>query len=394
MIDLLLLIIVFQLVHSLDPGCLDMTRVIYDTNVHGDPAVSDFVCRSNIFLFLKAITSNFNLNVQQHWFEPEDLYLCRNIGQVFSTLSALSHTSKVRKSGVEGFPKKEKNLTARLESERNTYQELNNIYGEAGNEKIYESFIDSHKSIYSTYGEGTYGTSGADAYYAGKIGDDIYHTIFPPKAPRLSLNISTKKKKRQFHVNELVDTEDKYLEKLIMVRDKFRERLTLMPSHEKNAIFYSLDELILLHSDLLFDLRPKKVDIGLMFLRHIPRISSLYGRYCVNLPQALERLTAFEQKKQNMQQLHECQSQADPPTFPLSSHLVVPFQRFLKYQLLLENILKQTEDDYGDGKYFNNLNSAVAAMVASQKEVNEMKRDYEDIEKQNLADVAGIKYES
>ena len=72
----------------MDPGCLDMTRVIYDTNVHGDPAVSDFVCRSNIFLFLKAITSNFNLNVQQHWFEPEDLYLCRNIGQVFSTLSA------------------------------------------------------------------------------------------------------------------------------------------------------------------------------------------------------------------------------------------------------------------------------------------------------------------
>ena len=381
------------MVHSLDPGCLDMTRVIYDTNIHGDPAVSDFVCRSNIFLFLKAVTSNFNLNVQQHWFDPEDLYLCRNIGRVFSTLSALSHTSKVRKSGVEGFPKKEKYLAERLDVERNTYQDLTNLYGEAGTEKVYESFADTHKSIYSTYGEGTYGsygTSGADAYYAGKIGDDIYHTIFPPKAPRLSLNISTKKKKRQFHLNELVDTEDKYLEKLIMVRDKFRERVNLMPNVDKKVIFYSLDELILLHSDLLFDLRPKKVDIGLMFLRHIPRISSLYGRYCVNLPQALERLTAFEQKKHNLQQLQECQTQADPPTFPLSSHLVVPFQRFLKYHLLLENILKQTDEDYGDGKYYGNLSLAVNAMLASQKEVNEQKREHEDIEQQNHDDIAGI----
>ena len=28
-------------------------------------------------------------------------------------------------------------------------------------------------------------------------------------------------------------------------------------------------------------------------------------------------------------------------------------------------------------------------MISSQKEVNEMKRDYEDIEKQTLADIAG-----
>ena len=368
-----------------------MTRVIYDTNVHGDPAVSDFVCRSNIFLFLKAITSNFNLSVKQYWFDPEDLYLCRDIARVFSTLSALSHTSKLKKSGVEGFPKKEKYLAERLEHERNTYQDLTNIYGEKGTEQVYESFVDNQKSIYSTYGNeaNLYGTSGADAYYAGKIGEDIYHTIFPPKAPRLGLNISAKKKKRQFHINELVDTEDKYLEKLIMVRDKFRERLTLMPTADKKVIFYFLDELILLHSDLLFDLRPKKVDMGLMFLRHLPRISALYGRYCVNLPQALERLQIFEQKKQNLQQLQECQSQADPPTFPLSSHLVVPFQRFLKYHLLLENILKQTEEDYGDGKYYGNLALAVNAMVQSQKEVNEQKRDHEDIEKQNYADIAG-----
>lgn len=41
-------------------------------------------------------------------------------------------------------------------------------------------------------------------------------------------------------MNELVDTEDKYLENLIMVRDKFREKLTLISNLDKAIIFYKL----------------------------------------------------------------------------------------------------------------------------------------------------------
>ena len=47
-------------------------------------------------------------------------------------------------------------------------------------------------------------------------------------------------------------------------------------------------------------------------------------------------------------QLLECQTQANPPTFPLSSHIVIPFQRFLKYHLLLQEILKRTPEDHPD----------------------------------------------
>ena len=45
-------------------------------------------------------------------------------------------------------------------------------------------------------------------------------------------------------MNELVDTEDKYLENLIMVRDKFRERLSLMTIQDKAIIFYKLVRLL------------------------------------------------------------------------------------------------------------------------------------------------------
>ena len=55
---------------------------------------------------------------------------------------------------------------------------------------------------------------------------------------------SSKKNKRQAPINELVDTEDKYLENLIMVRDKFRERLSLMTIQDKAVIFYKLVRLL------------------------------------------------------------------------------------------------------------------------------------------------------
>ena len=72
-----------------------------------------------------------------------------------------------------------------------------------------------------------------------------------------------KKNKRKLPIEELTTTEDKYLGNLIMVRDVFRERLSLMSVADKGLIFYLLDDLILLHSDLLEGLTTTKYkDIG------------------------------------------------------------------------------------------------------------------------------------
>ena len=86
-------------------------------------SVSDFLCRNNIFLFLRAVVSHFELSESQV-FCPEDLYLCQDVGKVFRTLSELSHTSKVQQSGVPGFPKKEKQLYKKLRSEKSNYEAL------------------------------------------------------------------------------------------------------------------------------------------------------------------------------------------------------------------------------------------------------------------------------
>ncbi len=40
-------------------------------------------------------------------------------------------------------------------------------------------------------------------------------------------------------------------------------------------LFSFKDDLIVLHSDMLFYLKPKRADVGLAMLRHLPRLSNL-----------------------------------------------------------------------------------------------------------------------
>ncbi len=325
-------VVLCQLASALDPESVDMDRVLMDSP---EPAVgrsvSDFRCRHNIFLFLHAAVASFHLDTEEHFFQPEELYQCKNLGRVLETLSALSHAPKARRSGVPGFPRKEKQLAKKLRQEQKDYEVLNRLYGEAETEYLYDSFSRTRDLDESHY-------------------EDIYQTIFPPRQSRLPLDISFgRKSKRAAPMQELLETEDKYLENLIMVRDIFRECLTTMSPPLKGVVFFRLDNLINLHSDLLFALKRKRADVGQVFLEHMERMSSLYGAYCVNLPTAMDALEQVQAANAALRkQVFECQTRARPATFPLSSHLVIPFQRFLKYHLLLKEILKHTPPEYSD----------------------------------------------
>ena len=106
----------------------------------------------------------------------------------------------------------------------------------------------------------------------------------PTRLSKLTLTTSTpsakKKKKRSGPLNELIITEEKYLDNLIMVRDKFREPVATYLLQRAGAagsvvqldqIFYKLDELIQLHSEISAQIKPKRADVGLAFSRNIQR---------------------------------------------------------------------------------------------------------------------------
>ena len=153
-----------------------------------------------------------------------------------------------------------------------------------------------------------------------------------------------------------------------------------MSAYHKSMVFFQLDDLIHLHSDILFGLkRNKKADIGAVFCEHADRMNKIYGVYCVNLPVAMEVLASLEASNAALKkQLLECQQKGKPSTFPLSSHLVIPFQRFLKYHLLLKEILKHTPPDCADR---GSISEACDLMLLISQKVNEKKREHEEGER-------------
>lgn len=115
----------------------------------------------------------------------------------------------------------------------------------------------------------------------------------------------------------------------------------------------------------------------------------MYGNYCIHLPTAMSHLDhVLEGQVSLKKQLQECQALANPPSFPLSSHLVIPFQRFLKYHLLLQEILKRTGEDHPD---YLNLKLATEQMIKAGETVNERKREQEDADMQVRQDESDMR---
>merc|ERR1712110_657013 len=123
------------------------------------------------------------------------------------------------------------------------------------------------------------------------IYDDIYQTICSPRKSRMNLDISfTKKSKREFPIKEFVETEDKYLANLIMVQNYFSAPLQSFLSEDLHQlIFFKLEEMVKLHSDILFELTNRKTNIGKIILQFYEHFS-IYKEYCANLSAAQARL--------------------------------------------------------------------------------------------------------
>ena len=245
------------------------------------------------------------------------------------TLSALSYSKKFLSSPINGFPKKEKKLEKKIRNDDQIYDNLRNYYN---------TVVSNNESIYSPQKSDPRSPQ-KEADTAETIYDDIYQTICSPRKSRMSLDIlSPKKSKREFPIKEFSETEDKYLANLIMVRDNFRDPLVQFlsePIHQ--AVFFRLDELIALHSDILLDLKRKKVSIGQVMLRHCDKFV-VYKEYCTNLTRAQTGLEAEEQKNPKLKkELTKCQIRAKSP-FPLCAHIVLPFQRLLKYHIMLVSV--------------------------------------------------------
>ena len=290
----------------------------------------------------------------------------------------MSHTPKFLVSQIHGFPKKEKKLERKIQADEQIYEGLRNYYN---------TVVSNNESIYSPSKSPNSVTSPQiqSPNLENIYDEDIYQTICSPRKSRMSLDISFSKKKdkREFPIKEFIDTEDKYLSNLIMVREHFSTPLKLvLPEDLHSIIFFKLEEMISLHHNILEELRRKDMNIGKLLLNYYQDFV-VYKHYCTNLNRAQALLDAEEQKNIKFKkELNKCQLRAKSP-FPLCAHIVLPFQRLLKYHIMLAEILKHTTEDHEE---YLDIEIAHNQMKNFNLEVNEAKREQEENEKQIIQD--------
>ncbi|KAL1635163.1 hypothetical protein SLS56_001915 [Neofusicoccum ribis] len=130
----------------------------------------------------------------------------------------------------------------------------------------------------------------------------------------------------------------------------------------------------------LDDRLDRKTTIGSAFLDNLNDMERVYCAYVQNHSSANNRLQEMQKNKQVQIWLNECHNYAGDITtaWDLDSLIIKPTQRFLKYTLMLDVILKSTPENHPD---YTSLKIAMEGMKALSGRINETKGRKEIVEK-------------
>ncbi|CAG8437673.1 9044_t:CDS:2 [Rhizophagus irregularis] len=202
-------------------------------------------------------------------------------------------------------------------------------------------------------------------------------------------------RKREAAVNEILTTELTYvdgLRKLVRIyllpmRQRSANKILSKPIatiEEISTIFGNVEQLLKLHEQLLKSLEERKINwsptrhISDIFLKNAPYLK-MYAIYFKSFPQAIATMERLSKESKEFKKfLQQCQQNPELGGLPFNSFLSLPIQRIPRYKLLLEALLKYTEESDPD---YNNLKKCVNQISAIADEVNEKIRDAENQQK-------------
>ncbi|GFT57802.1 intersectin-1 [Nephila pilipes] len=199
-------------------------------------------------------------------------------------------------------------------------------------------------------------------------------------------SLSSKEKKRQHHIRELIATEESYVEDMSIALDAFHKPLresSVLTKEELRSIFVNWKELIVCNTKLLRAMRVRSrmssnnviQKIGDLLCENLPHFTP-YIRFCSC---QLNAAALIQNKSENCVRFKEITKQcsADPRTkgMPLSSFLLKPMQRITKYPLLIQKIHEYTFEDHPD---YAHLKEALNLAQQLCNQVNEGVREREN----------------
>eukprot|EP00730_Choanoeca_flexa_P000282 TRINITY_DN10129_c0_g2_i1.p1 TRINITY_DN10129_c0_g2~~TRINITY_DN10129_c0_g2_i1.p1 ORF type:complete len:718 (+),score=182.33 TRINITY_DN10129_c0_g2_i1:929-3082(+) len=170
---------------------------------------------------------------------------------------------------------------------------------------------------------------------AASLGSSVASSPLPP-APAKTAPLA----KPTNPLEELIYTEHEYVSTLNEVKDGFFPRLrSLVTAPEAKTFFNNFAELVPAHESLFNELDACKQDLTKLDTalgQHLRFFKDIYARYCAGLPQAQE---LYETKLAD-RQFRSFEASFPDLNKPTLNYIMRPFQRVLKYPLLLKELSK------------------------------------------------------
>ncbi|XP_078247952.1 guanine nucleotide exchange factor VAV3 isoform X2 [Pogona vitticeps] len=338
-------VLLCQLLNNLRPHAINLKEI----NLR--PQMSQFLCLKNIRTFLSACCETFGMK-KSELFDAFDLFDVRDFGKVIETLSKLSRTPAALATGIRPFP------TEESVNDEDIYKGLPDLIDETG--------VDEDEDLY-------------DCVYGEDEGGEVYEDLMKaeaahqPKCPENDI--------RSCCLSEIKQTEEKYTETLESIEKFFMVPLKrFLMTTDFETIFINIPDLVKIHRSLTQDIHESIVNkndqnLYQIFISYKERLV-IYGQYCSQVETAISCLDNISKTKEDVKlKLEECSKRANNGKFTLRDLLVVPMQRVLKYHLLLQELVKHTNDPTEKA----NLKLALDAMKDLAQYVNEVKRDNETL---------------
>ncbi|XP_062277937.1 rho guanine nucleotide exchange factor 1b isoform X2 [Scomber scombrus] len=179
-------------------------------------------------------------------------------------------------------------------------------------------------------------------------------------SPEALSKLSKKETKRQEVINELFATEHAHVRMLIVLQTVFSrplEKEELLSTHETDAIFPSLDDIIEMHSTFYENLKKLRLEEGYIVKSISTTVLNRFGgtegewfqkltaRFCSHQSWALDQIKSRQKKDPRFNLfILDAESRRECRRLQLKDIIPIEMQRLTKYPLLLENIAKNTED--------------------------------------------------
>ncbi|XP_045469338.1 protein vav isoform X2 [Harmonia axyridis] len=348
-------VLLCKLLYKMDHSSIDMK----DINLK--PTLAQFLCLRNINVFLRTCLSSFSLK-ESELFEPLMLFDLTNFHKVLCTLSKLSTCPKALRSGIPGFAAQK----VKSKEEEVIYQSLKTV--EATSNPLYSNLSWLNFTIKSPRPD----DREEDAY------DNLCYVTF---SSTLTEEPPTMEK-RDFVIKELMDTENNYVEVLNKLNTNFVINLAgSMRPQDHETIFHKIPDLLKVHTDFNKELSRVRYDpsvrLSSIFMQWREKFL-VYGSYCANLTKAINTLQEICDTDAEMNNLIESyEKMANNGKFKLRDVLSVPMQRILKYHLLLEKLIENTDVNHEE---HNDLRRAREAMIDVAGYINEAARDKDHLD--------------